>query len=155
MDANVEQELFIEDLLNQINLDIYFPKFNNDLLKALIMNMFRDSPEIVDVLKQCSQMLLFSGSVVEGALAIRNINPNFPRNAIEAEVDIMLPIARVLKYKSKDVIVDLEYAKGFTWAKYGPDFVEWKPSKQPEEFLVEYLDGNTYINSNTAKAKLH
>ena len=56
MDANVEQELFIEDLLNQINLDIYFPKFNNDLLKALIMNMFRDSPEIFDVLKQYSQM---------------------------------------------------------------------------------------------------
>ena len=155
MDANVEQELFIEDLLNQINLDIYFPKFDNDLLKALFMNMFRDSPEIVDVLKQFSQMLLFSGSVVEGALAIRNLNPNSPRNVIEAEGDIMLPIARVLKDKSKDVIVDLEYAKGFTWAKYGTDFVEWNPSKQPEEFLVEYLDGNTYINSNTAKAKLH
>ena len=67
----------------------------------------------------------------------------------------MFPIAKVLKYKSKDVIVHLEYAKGFTWVRFDSDCVEWKSPEQPEKLLVEHLDGNTYINSNTIKVSLH
>ena len=158
MDANLEQEILIEHWLNQINLDFHFPKFENDSIKAFFMNMLGESlvtSESVNLFKKFSESFLFSGSFMEGAAFIRNINPNLPRNFFEAEYDIMFPIAKVLKYKSKDVIVDLEYAKGFTWVRFDSDFVEWKSPEQPERFLVEHLDGNTYINSNTIKASLH
>ena len=157
MDANLEQEILIEHLLNQINLDFHFPKFENDSI-ADFMNMLGESlvtSENINLFKEFSESFLISGSFMEGAAFIRNINPNFSRNFAEVEYDIMFPMAKVLKYKSKDVIVDLEYAKGFTWIRFDSDFVEWKSPEQPEKFLVEHLDGNTYINSNTIKASLN
>ena len=129
MDANLEQEILIEHWLNQINLDFHFPKFENDSMKAFLMNMLGEllvTAESVNLFKKFSERFLFSGSIMEGAAFIRNINPNLPRNFFEVEYDIMFPIAKVLKYKSKNVIVDLEYAKGFTWVRFDSDFVEWK-----------------------------
>ena len=158
MDANVEQETLIEHWLNQINLDFHFPKFENDSIKAFFMNMIEETlvtSESVNLFNEFSKSFLFSGSFMEGAAFIRNINPNLPRNFFEVEYDIMFPIAKVLKNKSKDVIVDLEYAKGFTWVRFDTCFVEWMAQEQPEKLLVEHLDGNTYINSNAVKASLH
>ena len=110
MDANVEQETLIEHWLNQINLDFHFPKFENDSIKAFFMNMIEETlvtSESVNLFNEFSKSFLFSGSFMEGAAFIRNINPNLPRNFFEVEYDIMFPIAKVLKNKSKDVIVDL------------------------------------------------
>ena len=158
MDASLEKEILIEHWLNQINLVFYFPKFENDSIKAFLINMLRESlvtSESVNLFQKFSDSFLFSGSFMEGAAFIRNINKNLPRNFFEAEFDIMFPTAKVLKRKSKDVILDLEYAKGFTWVRFDSDLVEWKSPEQPEKFLVEHLDGNIYINSNTVKASLH
>ena len=57
---------------------------------------------------------------MEGASFVRNLMPDLPEKYAEQEIDIIFPLAKILKNKSIEIIVDLTYAKGFAWIKYEP-----------------------------------
>lgn len=54
---------------------------------------------------------------MEGAFLARNLNPNLSKKYHEGEMDLMLHLAKILRGRSRQVIVDLKYAKGFVWIK--------------------------------------
>ena len=49
---------------------------------------------------------------------VRNLKPNRPQEYIETEADIMRYLGKILKGRSREIIVGLTYAKGFAWIKY-------------------------------------
>ena len=94
---------------------------------------------------------LLSGSVVEGSSFVRNLNPNLRQNKVECEVDIMNPLAKILTNRSREVIVDLTYAKGFAWIRYKPECFGLASEEKPKKFLIQHDNGNIYLNSKTIK----
>ena len=51
--------------------------------------------------------------MTEGTIGTRHLNPKFSKIYFENEIDVMFPVAKILRSKSKEVILDLIYAKGF------------------------------------------
>ena len=94
------------------------------------------------------------GSIVEGPFFARNFNSSFPESYIEGEVDVMISLGKILRNKSREVIVDLTYAKGFAWIKHEPGFFRLDLPQNLGKFLVKHEDGDTYLNSKAVKSNL-
>lgn len=114
MDDETERELSIERKVNTINLYQFYRKphltrfFDNAELICQTLNV--SSTEIAEFMRT---IFLISGSSMEGASLARNLNPNLNKKYFEREVDMMLPVTRILRNRSREVIVDLKHAKGF------------------------------------------
>ena len=89
---------------------------------------------------------MLSGSLAEGSAFVRRLNPNLKENIIEQEIDIMDPLAKILKDRSRKVIVDLAYAKGFAWIRYEPECFGLASEKKLKKFFIQHVDGNIYFN---------
>ena len=107
----------------------------------------------MELAKAYAELFVLSGSAVEGALNARNMNPiNVTNKCYEGELDIMFPFTKILRNKSREVIIDLEHAKGFTWIKYKPEC--FSSSQKLDGFLIKHEDGSIYLNSEAVKNRL-
>ena len=155
MDDETERELSIERRINQKHLYSEFPKFIGNYFQTLNFNFDEQLNKTVieGGMKLfppfMGESFLLCGSFMEGALNARNLNPTLPNKYYEGELDIMLPLTKILRNRSRDVIVDLEYAKGFTWIKYKPGCFD-SPQKL-DQFLIKHKDGNVYLNSEAVR----
>ena len=138
MDDEMERELSTERKVNLIELYPYYCK--DDLARHF---------NYIELINQTLNLRLptVSGSCMEGAALVRNLNPNL--KLPEKEIDIMLPVTKILRNRSKEVIVDLEYAKGYVWIKYEPGCFD--SQDKLDRFLIKHKDGNTYLNSKTVR----
>ena len=157
IDEETERELSIERKVNQKNLYSRFPKLKWNCFQTLLISIAEQLNETVkergmELVKDITGSFLLSGSAIEGALDARNLNPTLPKKYYEGELDIMLPLTKILRNKSREVIVDLEYAKGFAWIKYKPGCFD-SPQKL-DGFLIKHQDGNIYLNSEAVKDPL-
>ena len=156
MDKESERESSIETLLNQERIYSYCQKVEYDFMKRLFVDLVE---QLNPVLKESaledfgelSQMFQLSGSVVEGCAFARNLNPNLPGKYIEGEFDIMLPFAKILKNKYREIIVDLTYARGFAWIKYESECFGLDSRPELGQLLVKHEDGNTYLNAKAVR----
>ena len=132
MDDEMERELSTERKVNLIELYPYYCK--DDLARHF---------NYIELINQTLNLRLptVSGSCMEGAALVRNLNPNL--KLPEKEIDIMLPVTKILRNRSKEVIVDLEYAKGYVWIKYEPGCFD--SQDKLDRFLIKHKDGNTYL----------
>ena len=159
MEVVTERELSIERRINQKHLYSQFPEIKWNFCRILNFNWDEQLNETVieRYMKLCQAIMaesfLSSGSVMEGALLARNLNPKISNKYHEVEIDIMFPLTKILRNRSREVIVDLQYAKGFTWIKYKPGCFN-SPQKL-DGFLVKHEDGNIYLNSEAVKDKNH
>ena len=157
IDEETERELSIERKVNQKNLYSRFPKLKWNFFQTLLISIAEQLNETVkergmELVKDITGSFLLSGSAIESALDARNLNPTLPKKYYEGELDIMLPLTKILRNKSREVIVDLEYAKGFAWIKYKPGCFD-SPQKL-DGFLIKHQDGNIYLNSEAVKDPL-
>ena len=151
MDEKSKRELSIERILNHKKLHLLSAKCNFDITKRFAFNVLEQlNPAIktsaYEAIKNSIKMQP-SGSTIEGAFFARNLNPNFPEKYIEGEMDVMLPLATISRNKSREVIVDLTYAKGFVWIKYEPGCFGLDLSQHLGELIVKHEDGNTYLKA--------
>ena len=160
MDEEMKRELSTERRISQAHLYSEFPKIKWNFRQTLNFNFDEQLNETdiegIEGRMKLSQAImgrpfLFSGSAMEGALHAKNVNPTLPNKYYEIEIDIMFPLTKILRNRSREVIVDLEYAKGFTWVKYKPGCFD-SPQKL-DAFLIQHEDGNIYLNSEAARAK--
>ena len=160
MDEESKRELSVERLLNLKKMDLLPQKFNFDFMKCFVCNILEQlNPAIktstYDAVKQCFiEHCQPCGSIVEGPFFARNFNSSFPESYIETEADIMISLGKILRNKSREVIVDLTYAKGFAWIKHEPGFFRLDLSQNLGKFLVKHEDGDTYLNSKAVKSNL-
>ena len=150
----MERELSIERQINQKHLYANFPKLKRNCFQSFIFSVVEQLNGTVkergmELAKAIAGPFLLSGSAVEGAVNARSLNPALPNKYYEGELDIMLPITKILRNRSREVIVDLEYAKGFTWIKYKPECFD-SPQKL-NGYLIKHEDGNIYLNSQAVK----
>ena len=87
--------------------------------------------------------------MTEGTIGTRHLNPKFSKIYFENEIDVMFPVAKILRSKSKEVILDLIYAKGFVWIKYEPGCFALDLSQELFEIFMKYKDGS--LNSKSVK----
>ena len=154
----MERELSIERQINQKHLYAKFPKLKWNCFQSFIFSVAEQFNGTVkergmELAKAIAGSFLLSGSAIEGALNARSLNPTLPNKYYEGELDIMLPLTKILRNRSREVIVDLEYAKGFTWIKYKPECFD-SPQKL-NEYLIKHEDGNIYLNSQAVKEFLN
>ena len=158
MDEETERELFIERQINQKQLYSEFPKFKRNFFQSFIFSFAEQlngtfKEKGMELAKAYAELFVLSGSAVEGALNARNMNPiNVTNKCYEGELDIMFPFTKILRNKSREVIIDLEHAKGFTWIKYKPEC--FNSSQKFDGFLIKHEDGNIYLNSEAVKNRL-
>ena len=155
MDEETERELSIERQINQKHLYSEFPKSKWNSSEILISSIAEQlngtvKKATMEFAKKLGSFLL-SGSCIEGAANARSLNPTLPNKYHESEFDVMLPLTKILRNRSREVIVDLEYAKGFTWIKYKPECFD-SPQKL-DGFLIKLEDGNIYLNSEAVRVK--
>ena len=86
---------------------------------------------------------------MEGASLARNLNPNLNKKYFEREVDMMLPVTRILRNRSRKVIVDLKHAKGFAWIKHKLGCFDSK--HELDSFWIKHKDYNTYLSSKAVR----
>ena len=150
MDDETERELSIERKVNTINLYQFYRKphltrfFDNAELICQTLNV--SSTEIAEFMRT---IFLISGSSMEGASLARNLNPNLNKKYFEREVDMMLPVTRILRNRSREVIVDLKHAKGFAWIKHKPGCFDSK--HELDSFWIKHKDYNTYLSSKAVR----
>ena len=160
MDEELKRELSLERLLNLKKIDFLPQKFDFDLMKYFVSNILEQlNPAIKTSTYESIKHYLLElwqpcGSIVEGPVFARNFNPRFPRSYLEAEVDFMVSLGKILQDKSMEVIVDLTYAKGFAWIKYEPGSFRLDLSRNPGKYLVKHEDGNTYFSSKAVKSNI-
>ena len=140
MEDETERELSTERKINSIILYLHYRK-------PLIAKVY-DFIELLDQTKK-EKLPIVSGSCMEGAQMARNLNPNMNKKYYEREFDIMFPVTKILRNRSREVIVDLGYAKGFAWIKYKPGCFD-SPHKI-NGLLIKHKDGNTYVNSKAIR----
>ena len=155
MDKESERELSVERLLYQSSSYSHCVKLDFKM-KGFFVNIAEHLNPVVkasalEALEKLFEHVQLSGSVAEGAMFARNLNPNLPKKYLEGEFDLMLPFAKILRNKSREVIVDLVYAKGFVWIKYEAGCFESDSSKELCEILFKYDDGNTYLNAEAVR----
>ena len=92
---------------------------------------------------------------MEGASFVRNLMPDLPEKYAEQEIDIIFPLAKILKNKSIEIIVDLTYAKGFAWIKYEPGCFALHSSQELSKLLIKHEDGNTYLNAEAVRHSIN
>ena len=63
----------------------------------------------------------------------------------------MCSLGKILKGRSRKVIIDLPYAKGFAWIKYKPRCMELERPGKLDELLINHKDGKTCLNFKAAK----
>ena len=157
MDKETERELSIERQVKQKSFYFTFCKFKWNFWQTLSDSIVEQlNPTVkesgIKFARELVRSYKFSGSFMEGAAFARNLNPNFHKELREGELDIMFPFAKILRNRSREVIVDLEYAKGFTWIKHKPECFDLRESL--DGLLIKHMDGNTYLNSKAVKESL-
>ena len=155
MEKETERELSIERQVNYAD----FHKFKWNYWQTLMEGIAEQlNPTVKENGKKFARELVksfqLSGSFMEGAAFVRNLNPNFQKDLLcEGEMDMMFPLSKTLKNRLEEVIVDLEYAKGFAWIKYKPECFDFP--KRLDGLLIKHEDGNTYLNSKAVKESLN
>ena len=155
MEKETERELSIERQVNYAD----FHKFKWNYWQTLMEGIAEQlNPTVKENGKKFARELVksfqLSGSFMEGAAFVRNLNPNFQKDLLcEGEMDMMFPLSKILKNRLEEVIVDLEYAKGFAWIKYKPECFDFP--KRLDGLLIKHEDGNTYLNSKAVKESLN
>ena len=154
MAKETERELSIERQINQKSFYFNFHKFKWNFWETLIDGIAEQlNPTVkesgIKFARELAGSYKFSGSFMEGAAFARNLNPNFHKELFEGELDIMFPLTKILRNRSREVIVDLEYAKGFAWIKYKPECFDSR--EKLDRLLIKHEDGNTYLNSKAVK----
>ena len=154
MEHELDKGFTIEPWLSQIIRESHDLKFDNvvDKFKRLANRIIGENfceNFMKYVMKDINSLL--SGSAAEGSAFVRNLNPSFENNKMEQEVDIMNLLAKILKNRSREVIVDLTYAKGFAWIRYEPECFGLTSEKKLKEFFIQHVDGNIYLNSKAIK----
>ena len=155
MDEESERELSIERLLHQSSLYSHCVKFDF-MMKCFFVNIAEQLNPVakanaLETLEKYFEQFQLSGSLVEGAVFARNLNPNLPEKYLESEFDLMLPFAKILRNKSTEIIFDLTYAKGFAWIKYEAGCFGSDLPEDLCEILVKHEDGNTYLNADAVR----
>lgn len=122
MEQELDNEFTIEPWLSQIISQSHDIKLGNvyNKCKSFANHAFGEN-FCENFIKYLDPQYLPSGSIMEGSAFVRNLNPNFENYKMEQEVDIMDLLAKILKNRSREVIVDLTYAKGFAWIRYEPE----------------------------------
>ena len=151
-----EREQSLERLLKQINVGFYFPKHKHDAMKTVSANIVGQLHEsflesTIEYVEKVAEYWNFSGSAVEGAALARNLNPNLRQKYIEYEFDAMIILAKILKGKAREIIVDLTYAKGFAWIKLKAECFGSGSAKNLETLSTEHEDSNKYLSSKAVK----
>ena len=157
MDEETDREFSLERQAYQKGLYSLFPKFNWIYQPRFISGFIEQfnpavKERVIELAKEAKESIgsfFWSGSVMEGAFLVRNLNPNLSKKYHEVEIDLMMHLTKILRSRSREVIVDLEYAKGFVWIKYEPECFD-SPEKL-DKFLIKHEDGNTYLNSKAVK----
>ena len=153
---NEEREESLERLLKQINAGSYFPKHKYDTIKTLSAKIVGQLPEsflesTIEVVEKVAEYWNFSGSAMEGAALVRNLNPNLRQKYIEHEFDAMIILAKILKGKAREIILDLTYAKGFAWIKFKAECFGSGSAKNLETLSFVHEDSNKYLSSKSVK----
>ena len=143
MDDETERELSIERKANSIEL---YPHYRKHFF-GRVSNYFELLYQTPNV-----SLPIISGSFMEGAAFARNLNPHLNKKLYEQEVDIMVPVTKILRNRSREVIADLGYAKGFVWIKYKPGCFD--SQHKLNGLLIKHKDGNTYVNSKAVREAL-
>ena len=147
MEHKTENEFSIEPWLSKIIAHSHHGKFGLNFIKS-----FFDDMTLGGNFGDISVDDVIFGSMVEGSTSVRNLNPKFKKGTYEMEMDVMVPRAKILKDKSREVIVDLAYAKGFAWIRYKPECFGLKSVEKLDKFLIKYVDGEIYLNSKAIKS---
>ena len=153
---NEDREQSLERLLKQINVGSYFPKDIHDVMKTISANIVGQQPKsflenAMEHVEKVAECWNYSGSAVEGAAYARNLNPNLRKKYVECEWDVMIILAKILKTKAKEIIVDLTYAKGFAWIKFKAECFGSGSAKNLETLSIEHEDSNKYLSSKAVK----
>lgn len=125
MDEETEREFSLERQVYEKCLYYIFPKFSwiyqprfiTGFIEQLNPGVKQRAIELAQKANDSVGSIFWSGSVMEGAFLARNLNPNLSKKYHEGEMDLMLHLAKILRGRSRQVIVDLKYAKGFVWIK--------------------------------------
>jgi Mab-21 protein. len=152
MASSDNEILIVEDLLKQLEIEAHFPKLSDQQFKTFLAAVRKNISGDESAGEFPKYAFLFSGSMMEGAPFVRNLNPKQRRKYAECEFDMMFPMGTIIKGQEENVIQDLSYAKGFVWLKYKKDGVDidLKNGKQVLDFLVEHK-GDQYLNSTAFK----
>ena len=159
MEKEAERETLIEQLLNQTSMDKYSAKLGNNAMNN-IFHITKELPEseaewafklAENFFENTREYCEVTGSIAEGAAMVRNLKPNRPQEYIEAEADIMCYLGKILKGRSREIIIDLPYAKSFAWIKYEARCMELARLGKLDELLINHEDGNNYLNSKATK----
>ena len=146
----------IEKLLEKIEVKKHFPKLTDDKMKLFMHSLGKNVLKDPDVDEMMKNLLIFSGSFLEGAPFARLVNPTLKKSYIEFEFDMMFPMGRVIDNKCDEVINDLEHAKGFVWLKYNEDAIEidLKNGRTINDYITKHEDGIEYLSSKAFKEEL-
>ena len=152
MEQELDNEFTIEPWLSQIISQSHDIKLGNvyNKCKSFANHAFGEN-FCENFIKYLDPQYLPSGSIMEGSAFVRNLNPNFENYKMEQEVDIMDLLAKILKNRSREVIVDLTYAKGFAWIRYEPECFGLASEGRLKKFFIQHVDGNIYLNSKTIR----
>ena len=155
MEKEAERERLIEQLLNQTSMDKYNSKLGNDAIKNKVFHLTKElsvseTERAFKCLEKSFENTQISGSIAEGAAMVRNLKSNLPEEYIQTEVDLMCSPGKILKSRSREIIIDLPYTKGFAWIKYEPRWMELERLVKSDELVINHEDV-TYLNSKAAK----
>ena len=154
MEKELDREFTIELWLSQIireSHDMKFDNVPNEFKRFVPIIGEKTFENFMETLDSKAFNYLLSGSLAESSAFVKRLNPNLKDNIIEQEVDIMDLLAKILKGRSREVKVDLTYAKGFAWIRYEPECFGLASEKKLKKFFIQHVDRNIYLNSKSIK----